>query len=404
MVPVHPDDQHLLGIQWEGSIYIDRMLPFGHHSAPKIFSAIADTLQWILIQQGIKHILHYLDDFILVASSQDQAHSDRSTLISTFHQLGVPLEPSKLEGPSVCLSFLGIEVDTEALIFRLPPNKLQRLQSELSRCIHRRSITKRELQSLTGLLQFATKVIRPGRPFLKQLYAMQNIGSHPEHHIRLNSAARADILWWHLFAADWNGISMLWDIGKLLPEFTILSDASGSWGCGAYWNGQWFHLQWPVYLQSLNIPTKELIPVVIAAVLFGKQWQGHLVQFTVDNMAVVHVLTATYSKDPHLMHLIRILVFIAARFNFWFIAKHIEGRANTLADDLSRNNMVHFFTQVPQARCYSPPPIPDSLVELLGSQHLDWTSTSWIRLFGFTMNQLCPPLPTRPTKQPNAST
>ena len=67
---------------------------------------------------------------------------------------------------------------------------------------------------------------------------MQNIGSHPEHHICLNSAARADILWWNLFAADWNGISMLWYVGKLLPEFIILSDASGSWGCGAYWNGQ----------------------------------------------------------------------------------------------------------------------------------------------------------------------
>ena len=60
MVPIHPNDQHLLGIWWENSVYIDRMLPFGLHSAPKIFSAIADTLQWILIQQCIKHILHIL--------------------------------------------------------------------------------------------------------------------------------------------------------------------------------------------------------------------------------------------------------------------------------------------------------------------------------------------------------
>ena len=404
MVPIHPNDQHLLGIWWEDSVYIDRMLPFGLRSAPKIFSAIADTLQWILLQQGIKHILHYLDDFILVASSLDQAHSDKSTLITTFHHLGVPLEVSKLEGPSNCLTFLGIEVDTEALMFHLPPNKLQRLQSELSRCIHRRSITKRELQSLTGLLQFATKIIRPGRPFLRQLYVMQNIGSHPEHHVRLNSSARADILWWYLFATDWNGISMLWDIGKLLPDYNVVSDASGTWGCGAYWDGKWFHFQWPSILQSLNIAIKELIPVVVAAASFGNQWQGKLIQFTVDNMAVVHVLNSTYSKDPHLMALIRILVFIAARCDFWFVAKHIEGQANTIADDLSRNNMVHFFTQVPQARLFTPPPIPDALVDLLGSQHLDWTSTSWIKLFGSTINQVCPPQPTRLTKQPNANT
>ena len=111
---------------------------------------------------------------------------------------------------------------------------------------------------------------------------------------------------------------------------------------------------------------------MVAAALFGNQWQGQLIQFTVDNMAVVHVLNSTYSKDPHVMHLIRILVFIAAR---WFIAKHIEGQANTITYDLSRNNMVHFFTQVPQVRLYAPPPIPDALVDLLGSQHLDWTST-----------------------------
>ena len=90
MVPIHPNDQHLLVIWWEDSVYIDRMLPFGLRSAPKIFSAIADTLQWILIQQGIKHILHYLDDFILVTSFLVQAHPDKSTLITTIHHLVYP--------------------------------------------------------------------------------------------------------------------------------------------------------------------------------------------------------------------------------------------------------------------------------------------------------------------------
>ena len=63
---------------------------------------------------------------------------------------------------------------------------------------------------------------------------MQSIGSHPEHHVRLNAAARADIVWWHLFAEEWNGISILWDNSALLPEFNIFADASGSWGCGAW--------------------------------------------------------------------------------------------------------------------------------------------------------------------------
>ena len=154
--------------------------------------------------------------------------SQKSTLVDSFQHLGVPLEPSKLEGPTTCLTFLGIQIDTESLLLRLPEEKLSKLKQELFRCILRKSISKRELQSLTGLLQFATKVIRPGRSFLRQLYAMQSIGSHPEHHVRLNAAARADIVWWHLFAEEWNGISILWDSSTVLPEFNIFSDASGS--------------------------------------------------------------------------------------------------------------------------------------------------------------------------------
>ena len=46
LVSVHPQDRPLLGVQWHDSIYVDRCLPFGLWSAPKIFTAIADALEW----------------------------------------------------------------------------------------------------------------------------------------------------------------------------------------------------------------------------------------------------------------------------------------------------------------------------------------------------------------------
>jgi len=57
MVPVPPDDQHLLGMHWDNFLYVDKVLPFGLHLAPKIFSAVADALQWILHKQGIHLVL-----------------------------------------------------------------------------------------------------------------------------------------------------------------------------------------------------------------------------------------------------------------------------------------------------------------------------------------------------------
>ena len=67
-IPVHPDDRHLFGMVWNSQLFIDTVLPFGLRSAPKIFSAVADALEWILTQQGVSHSIHYLDDFFTVGS------------------------------------------------------------------------------------------------------------------------------------------------------------------------------------------------------------------------------------------------------------------------------------------------------------------------------------------------
>ena len=63
-IPVHLDDQELLGFEWGGRTYCDRALPFGLRSAPKLFSAVADGVAWTLQCEGIVNCLHYLDDFL----------------------------------------------------------------------------------------------------------------------------------------------------------------------------------------------------------------------------------------------------------------------------------------------------------------------------------------------------
>ena len=111
-----------------------------------------------------------------------------------------------------------------------------------------------------------------------------------------------------------------------------------------------------------------------------EKWkQQSTVTFRVDNIAVVEVLNSTSCRDSHLMHLVRLLVFLASYHNFWFTASHIQGKQNTLADALSRNNMNFFYSQVPQAS-REQPRIPRELVTLL-AQNLSWISTAWIQQF-----------------------
>ena len=92
MLPIHPEDQPLLGVSWQNSIYIDKALPFGLRLAPKIFSTVADAIQWILLKKGIVNNLHYLDDFILVAKTKEDVQHQMSQLVALFSELGIPLE------------------------------------------------------------------------------------------------------------------------------------------------------------------------------------------------------------------------------------------------------------------------------------------------------------------------
>ena len=194
MVPVHPQDRPLLGMEWEGQVYVDTALPFGLRSAPKIFNAVADALQWIARHRGAGEMDHYLDDFIIIGPPQDEGCAKSlEVLLETCRLLGVPVAVNKCEGPSTCLEFLGIEVDTIAMELRLPLSKLSRLQALIRKWCPRKVCQKKELQRLAGHLCHACRVVRPGRRFLRGVFALLSGGRRGHHYIRLNKHFRADL-------------------------------------------------------------------------------------------------------------------------------------------------------------------------------------------------------------------
>ena len=55
LIPLHPDDRSLLAVRWRGETICDGMLPFGLRSAPQIFIAVADALEWCAKEQDVSH-------------------------------------------------------------------------------------------------------------------------------------------------------------------------------------------------------------------------------------------------------------------------------------------------------------------------------------------------------------
>ncbi len=152
LIPVHPGDRPLQAMTWKDQIFIDPMLPFGLRSAPKIFNAVADALNWHLQQRGIPDIYHYLDDFIIVAPPASPLCQQYLTILDRECEvLGVPLAAHKRAGPTTTITFLGIEIDTIAGQLRLPADKMVRLTAAIAEWGDRRSCPKNHLQSLIGL-------------------------------------------------------------------------------------------------------------------------------------------------------------------------------------------------------------------------------------------------------------
>ena len=386
VVPIHPEDRWLMGMTWKGSVFVDTALPFGLRSAPKIFTAIADAAEWIVRQQGVEFILHYLDDFLVVTAAEEcRGNHALRILLETFEQLGLPVAWDKLQGPTPCLTFLGFELNSLRNEIRVPREKMEDIKREVAGWIGKRSCRKTELESLVGRLCHASRVVKPGKTFMRRMFEALAGARRSHHHIRLGSAVRSDILWWHTFMAEWNGVTIIPHPSS--PAAILWSDASGSFGCGAICPtiARWIQLRWDGRRDSPkeevdSITWMELLPIVLACAVWGHYWQGQRVIVNCDNTGAVAVANSGYSKAPRIMHLLRCLFFIRALYQFSVHVVYIEGSANTWADAISRNYPILVDAQVFKST-YQRTPLLEGLISLLVVEQPDWTSDRWTNLF-----------------------
>ena len=232
-VPVHPKDWELLGMHWNGLYFFDTVLPFGLRSAPYIFNQLSDAIQWIAKTNcDIRHILHILDDFFLIEPPpRANCMTSLCKLLTLMTNLNVPIASSKTYAASTSLEFLGVLLDSQNMIACLPLDKLERTKVELHNWQSKKSCTLRELQSLIGTLQFACRVIVPGRAFLHRMINLTCGVTEPHHHIKLNSSFQKDVSMWLVFLDQRNGSNIFLDIAPThSPALEFSTDASGSLG------------------------------------------------------------------------------------------------------------------------------------------------------------------------------
>lgn len=367
LLPIYPGDFELLGIYINGAYYFDKCLPFGCSISCKIFETFSTFLEWaVKFKTQLDTVHHYLDDFIFIGKS----NSDNcSALMHTFQdicsEIGVPLNQDKTIEPTTKLTFLGLEIDTVNMLVQI---LLVRFKSSNFCCSigsHRKKILLSQLESLVGKLNFVSKAIPGSRAFNRRFYNVMSGVPSPYHHIRITNPIREDMFTWLQFLDNFNGVVYFPDTEWVtLDTLQLYKDSAGSGhlGCGSFFQGQWVHFTWPS--SWLNKPILrditflELVPIVLAFMIWGLRLQNKKVILHVDNISLVHILNKQSAKSPRVMVLVRSLVLMALKHNIQFKAQHIPGKSNIIADSISRKQWEVFRAEAPSSAIHSSP-IPD---------------------------------------------
>ena len=363
LCPVRPDQCHLLGYRWGGWYFVDTRLPFGGRSSPYAFNSVASLLCWVFCSVGgVLAIIHYLDDYFLVNRTEECCGHDMRVVRGLCADLGVPLAPDKIVGPSQRITYLGIEIDTVEQCMRLPKDKLEKLLSRLVAISERTTVTKVELLSVIGLLSFACKVVRPGRIFLRRLIDLSTTVTSLHHHIKLSVDARLDLAWWLQFVREWNGVGYIPSSPISSPDLDLYTDASDR-GFGCVYNDHWALGTWPTGWADTSINAREAFAIWVAVRLWGENWgHGHIVIHT-DSEVNTHTWKTGSCRDKDVMRVIRALFLFSARRHLNVTMVHISGCHNIAADFLSRFKVQEFRMAYPQADEF-PTRVPDSVWDI----------------------------------------
>ena len=181
----------------ETVVFIDTCLPLGLRSAPFWFNQLANAIHWILENNyGVSHILHYLDNFLIAGPPNPNACANNlHSMLILCDKINGPIKPSKVEGPTTSLTFLGIQINIISMEASIISERKQSLLQDLQFLYSRHNCTKRELLSLIGNLSFSCKVLPAGRIFLRRLIDLSTVEKNaPSHSIDKRHMARSTVM------------------------------------------------------------------------------------------------------------------------------------------------------------------------------------------------------------------
>jgi hypothetical protein len=222
------------------------------------------------------------------------------------------------------------------MTLEVTPERVSEILALLQEWRTKKETSRKELESLLGILHFVSSCVRQGRVFVSRLLnILRGLSDKGKTPIPLES--QSDIAWWERFLPSYSGVSMMYIERWSKPDSVLASDACLE-GCGAWSGKEVFHASFPRFIIRLNlhINALELLGIVVALKVWGYKLRGKRMLVKCDNQTSVAVVNSGRAKDKFLQDCLRELAYISAIGEFEIRAVHIPGVQNRIPDLLSR--------------------------------------------------------------------
>ncbi len=327
-----------LRFAFEGRAYQYKVLPFGLSLSPRVFTKVAEAALVPLREQGVR-ILNYLDDWLILAQSQDQLCEHRDMVLSHLSQLGLQVnwEKSKLS-PVQRISFLGMELDSVSQTARLMQERAQSVLNCLNTFKNRTAAPLKQFQRLLGHMAAAAAVTPLGLLHMRPLQHWLH-GRVPRWawqsgtlRVQVTPACRQTF-------TPWSDLSFLRagvPLEQVSRHAVVYTDASAK-GWGAMFNGHAVSGVWTGPQLHWHINCLELLAVHLALNRLKRRLRGEHVLVRTDNTATVAYINRQGGlRSRRMSQLARHLLLWSRKHLRSLRAIHIPGLLNRTADELSR--------------------------------------------------------------------
>ena len=390
-------------------IYVFQFLPFGLSLAPWAFNRITNPIKSHLHLRAIK-AHSYLDDFLFMASSPEDLEKVISYVMILFKNLGlsVNLKKSRLS-PSQSVEYLGVVLHLDSLTLSLPESKILHIRNLCLHALQLHLSSRRFLESLVGVLNWAAYFIPLGRLHLRPLVKWMN--RRTSHLTRdlpvpLDQSFKNSLLPWSSRSFLGRSVPMSLPV----PSLQLMTDSSKE-----AWSGVLFPYRveqdWPPEFALQHSNTLELRAILLALHHFAPILRNNPVMIMSDNTTAVQCILRQGSyRSSVLMELTYAILTFCFQQNITLIPKHISGELNVLADQgsrraplprewsLDRRSFKWLLRQALRHRIPSPQvdlfatrynaklttfvsPVPDPLAVEVNAMSLDWNRWQSIYLF-----------------------